>query len=69
MFTDGFSRINRYGNIGMACAKLAKVYGMRILALRRNPEQSRNDCNIDEVLTFVCELYIYDPFGLSITHH
>jgi phosphoglycerate dehydrogenase-like enzyme len=26
-----------YGDIGRACAKLAHVYGMRIIALRRNP--------------------------------
>lgn len=26
-----------YGDIGRACAKLAKVYGMRVIALRRNP--------------------------------
>lgn len=33
----------------MACAKLAKAYGMRIIALRRNPEQSRSDPNVDQV--------------------
>ncbi|KAJ1423921.1 D-isomer specific 2-hydroxyacid dehydrogenase [Ochromonadaceae sp. CCMP2298] len=38
-----------YGSIGQACARLAKVYGMRILALRRNPDNSRSDCNIDHV--------------------
>jgi phosphoglycerate dehydrogenase-like enzyme len=27
-----------YGDIGRACAKLAKVYGMRIVALRRDPQ-------------------------------
>jgi phosphoglycerate dehydrogenase-like enzyme len=30
-----------YGDIGRACAKLAKAFGMRVAALRRNP--SRND--------------------------
>mmetsp|Transcript_13186 Transcript_13186/g.17256 ORF Transcript_13186/g.17256 Transcript_13186/m.17256 type:complete len:82 (-) Transcript_13186:518-763(-) len=29
-----------YGDIGRACAKLAKVYGMRVVALRRNPKLS-----------------------------
>jgi len=32
-----------YGDIGRACAKLAKVYGMRVVALRRNPKLSEND--------------------------
>mmetsp|Transcript_22105 Transcript_22105/g.37313 ORF Transcript_22105/g.37313 Transcript_22105/m.37313 type:complete len:261 (+) Transcript_22105:126-908(+) len=36
-----------YGSIGAACAKLAKVYGMRILALRRNPDNSRSDNIVD----------------------
>lgn len=43
------TRHYRYGSIGMACAKLAKAYGMRIIALRRNPEQSRSDPNVDQV--------------------
>lgn len=32
-----------YGDIGRACAKLGHVYGMKIVALRRNPEKSQND--------------------------
>jgi hypothetical protein len=32
-----------YGDIGRACAKLAKVYGMRVVALRRHPEKSAHD--------------------------
>ncbi len=32
-----------YGDIGRACAKLAHVYGMKIIALRRNPKLSSND--------------------------
>jgi len=32
-----------YGDIGRACAKLAKSYGMRVLALRRTPSRSRDD--------------------------
>ena len=37
-----------YGDIGRACAKLARVYGMRIIALRRKPELNVNDpyCDI-----------------------
>ena len=37
-----------YGDIGHACAKLATVYGMRIIALRRHPYLSRDDpyCNV-----------------------
>jgi phosphoglycerate dehydrogenase-like enzyme len=37
-----------YGDIGHACAKLATVYGMRIVALRRHPYLSKNDpyCNV-----------------------
>lgn len=32
-----------YGDIGRACAKLARVYGMRIVALRRNPHLCEGD--------------------------
>lgn len=37
-----------YGDIGRACAKLATVYGMRIIALRRHPFLSKDDpyCNV-----------------------
>lgn len=37
-----------YGDIGRACAKLATVYGMRIVALRRHPFLSVRDpfCNV-----------------------
>lgn len=37
-----------YGDIGRACAKLATVYGMRVVALRRHPFLSRDDpyCNV-----------------------
>lgn len=36
-----------YGDIGRSCAKLAHVYGMNIVALRRNPKLSEQDpiCN------------------------
>lgn len=32
-----------YGDIGRACAKLGHVYGMKIVALRRNPKKSESD--------------------------
>jgi len=37
-----------YGDIGQSCAKLANIYGMKIIALRRNPKISENDplCDI-----------------------
>lgn len=38
-----------YGDIGRACAKMASVYGMRIVALRRHPFLSRQDCLCDRV--------------------
>lgn len=38
-----------YGDIGRSCAKLAKAFGMRVLALRRRPELSQDDENVDEV--------------------
>lgn len=37
-----------YGDVGRATAKLASVYGMRIVALRRNPEKSVHDPICDE---------------------
>mmetsp|Transcript_14448 Transcript_14448/g.34835 ORF Transcript_14448/g.34835 Transcript_14448/m.34835 type:complete len:454 (-) Transcript_14448:500-1861(-) len=38
-----------YGDIGRATAKLASVYGMRVVALRRNPDKSELDMVCDEV--------------------
>mmetsp|Transcript_24088 Transcript_24088/g.49228 ORF Transcript_24088/g.49228 Transcript_24088/m.49228 type:complete len:436 (+) Transcript_24088:76-1383(+) len=38
-----------YGDIGRATAKLASVYGMRVVALRRNPKKSEFDPICDEV--------------------
>lgn len=38
-----------YGDIGRSCAKLAKAFGMRVLALRRRPELSQDDEFVDEV--------------------
>ncbi|KAJ1418565.1 D-isomer specific 2-hydroxyacid dehydrogenase [Ochromonadaceae sp. CCMP2298] len=37
-----------YGDIGAACARLAKAYGMRVLALRRNPDLCSGDANVDQ---------------------
>lgn len=38
-----------YGDIGRAAAKLAKAYGMKVIALRRNPEKSMDDPVCDVV--------------------
>lgn len=38
-----------YGDIGRACAKIAHVYGMKIVALRRNPSLSVQDPLVDVV--------------------
>jgi phosphoglycerate dehydrogenase-like enzyme len=38
-----------FGDIGRACAKLATVYGMKIIALRRHPFLSKNDPTCDVV--------------------
>lgn len=39
-----------YGDIGRATATRAKALGMRVLALRRHPEQSAGDPSVEEVL-------------------
>ena len=38
-----------YGDIGRAAAKLAKAFGMSVKALRRNPQNSKDDSLCDEV--------------------
>ena len=38
-----------YGDIGRAAAKLAQVYGMKIIALRRNPQKAEADPYCDVV--------------------
>jgi phosphoglycerate dehydrogenase-like enzyme len=38
-----------YGDIGKACAKLARVYGMKIVVLRRNPGKAQADPYCDVV--------------------
>lgn len=38
-----------YGDIGRACAKLAHIYGMRVVALRRNPKLAFGDPLCDKV--------------------
>ncbi len=50
-----------YGNIGLACAKLAKAFGMRVIALRRTPSNSNNDPFVDQVkriLKTTCLLFV-----------
>lgn len=39
-----------YGDIGKATAARARPLGLRVLALRRRPEESRGDSLVDEVL-------------------
>jgi phosphoglycerate dehydrogenase-like enzyme len=39
-----------YGDIGRAVARRAKAFGMKVLALRRRPQQSQDDATVDEVL-------------------
>jgi len=39
-----------YGDIGRSAAHLARALGMRVIALRRRPEQSRGDPLVDEAL-------------------
>jgi phosphoglycerate dehydrogenase-like enzyme len=39
-----------YGDIGRAVARRAKAFGMKVLALRRRPEQSRGDSMLDQLL-------------------
>ena len=38
-----------YGTIGQACARLAKAFGMRVVANRRRPELSVDDPLVDEM--------------------
>ena len=38
-----------YGDIGRACAALAKSFGMKVMGLRRRPELSENDTLVDRV--------------------
>ncbi|MGH9662429.1 MAG: D-2-hydroxyacid dehydrogenase, partial [Bryobacteraceae bacterium] len=38
-----------YGDIGRACAERARALGMRVLALRRRPDRSRDDARVDQV--------------------
>jgi len=39
-----------YGDIGRSAAHLARALGMRVIALRRRPEQSQGDPLVDEAL-------------------
>jgi phosphoglycerate dehydrogenase-like enzyme len=41
-----------YGDIGRACSRRAKAMGMRVLALRRRPELSAGDPNVDRVYSW-----------------
>jgi phosphoglycerate dehydrogenase-like enzyme len=39
-----------YGDIGRAVARRAKAFDMKVVALRRRPQQSQDDATVDEVL-------------------
>lgn len=41
-----------YGDIGKATASRARAFGMKVLGLRRRPEESKHDALVDEVLSF-----------------
>jgi phosphoglycerate dehydrogenase-like enzyme len=43
-----------YGNIGQACARLAKSFGMKVIGLRRNPSFSSSERLLDEVSILIC---------------
>jgi phosphoglycerate dehydrogenase-like enzyme len=38
-----------YGEIGRECARLAKALGVKIYAMRRNPERSKDDAIVDKI--------------------
>jgi phosphoglycerate dehydrogenase-like enzyme len=56
-----------YGDIGKACAKIAHVYGMKIVALRRNPILSRGDplCKSINRLSLILSSFPSDSNTLS----
>ena len=41
-----------YGAIGKECARLAKAFGMKIVAARRNPQKSDGEGDLDAVYSF-----------------
>lgn len=61
-----------YGNIGQAVARVAKPFGMKVVALRKNPTFSHRDSNVDEVvgidqLNYVMEQSDYLVVVLALT--
>lgn len=64
-----------YGDLGRACARLAKACGMRVLAHRRRPERSEGDPLVDSFVASVRDLAAQsDHFVVALpltssTHH
>ena len=48
-----------YGNIGQACARLGKTFGMKVIGLRKNTAYSSNDRLLDEVSLKLILLLLY----------
>ena len=55
-----------YGDIGVACAKLASAYGMNIVGLRRNPDLSKDDKFLDKVNTSI--INVLSGSNMNFTH-
>ena len=59
-----------YGDIGVACAKLAKAFGMRVVTLRRRPELNAGDPYVDHVRLVMFILYmLYCCCWLTFIYH
>lgn len=55
-----------YGDIGRACAMLAKPFGMEVIALRKRPELSAGDEYVDEVCVKINSTSEYASSILSL---
>lgn len=55
-----------YGDIGRACARLAKSFNMKTIGLRRNPDLSEHDRLVDEVSFYPVNIAIRSDLLLFI---